>query len=170
MRAFNHRLNLQVNRELVVSRYQPVQYADMVTREMSIIGGRIRERLNDLGKNQGDLAEALDLSDNAVSKWIKTGKISRSNAVRAAEFLRTTVDYLTGKEDRLPAKAIHVALDWNTLDEPLRAQIADVIQREAQVVRERQRPAAAQAPSRSVEQGKRPPLLSRVPKRQKVEQ
>lgn len=88
---------------------------------------------------------ALELSDNAVSKWIKTGKISRANAVRAAEFLRTTVDFLTGQEDRLSARALHVALDWNALEEPLRSQIADVIHREALAVRERQN---AKAPPR----------------------
>lgn len=141
MRTFNHRLNSLVNPGcLFISAGPHDDSAMMTTHDVSIIGSRIRERLKELNKAQGDLAGGLDVSDNAVSKWIKTGKISRANAVRAADFLRTTVDWLTGKEDRLPAKAIHVALDWNTLDEPLRSQIADVIHREADAVRSRERP------------------------------
>lgn len=158
--GFNHRLNFVVNPGCLERTSLMGEHSAIMLTDLSILGARIKERLKDLGKTQGDLAEALELSDNAVSKWVKSGKISRENAVRAAEFLRTTVDWLTGKEDRLPAKAIHVALDWNTLDEPLRSQLAEMIHQQADAVRARERP--AEKPT--------PPLLSRAPKRAKVTQ
>lgn len=45
-------------------------------------------------KTQGWLAEQTDVSDNAVSKWIKTGKISREKAVLVAQALSCSVDEL----------------------------------------------------------------------------
>ena len=61
---------------------------------MNALGQTIKSRLSALGKTQGWLAERADVSHNAVSKWIKTGKISRENAVLVAQALSCSVDEL----------------------------------------------------------------------------
>lgn len=61
---------------------------------MNALGQTIKSRLSALGKTQGWLAERADVSHNAVSKWIKTGKISRENAVLVAQALACSVDDL----------------------------------------------------------------------------
>lgn len=58
------------------------------------LGKTIKSRLIELGKTQEWLAEATSVSKNAVSKWIKDGKISRANAVAAAKALGLTADQL----------------------------------------------------------------------------
>ena len=71
---------------------------------MNALGQTIKSRLSALGKTQGWLAERADVSHNAVSKWIKTGKISRENAVLVAQDLACTVDdlLLGGDDDVIP--------------------------------------------------------------------
>ncbi|OYO29180.1 LexA family transcriptional regulator [Janthinobacterium sp. PC23-8] len=61
---------------------------------MNAPGQTIKSRLSALGKTQGWLAERADVSHNAVSKWIKTGKISRENAILVAQALSCSVDEL----------------------------------------------------------------------------
>lgn len=67
------------------------------------MGLAIRARLDELQKTQGWLAEELGVSNNAVSKWISTGKISRENSVAAARALEISVEELLGDSPR-PAK------------------------------------------------------------------
>lgn len=43
------------------------------------LGKFIHDRLADMQKTQTWLAEEMSVSANAVSKWIKSGKISRTN-------------------------------------------------------------------------------------------
>jgi hypothetical protein len=45
----------------------------------SNLGTYIKSRIRELGKTQGWVAESLGVSNNAVSKWIKSGKIGREN-------------------------------------------------------------------------------------------
>jgi len=61
---------------------------------MTYLGNTIKTRLSDLGKTQTWLAETTEVSNNAVSKWIKTGKISRENALVVAGALGIGVDRL----------------------------------------------------------------------------
>lgn len=65
---------------------------------MNTLGVVIKTRLEKLGKTQGWLAEELGVSNNAVSKWIGTGKISRENSIAAARVLRMSVRELLGEE------------------------------------------------------------------------
>lgn len=60
----------------------------------SKLGKIIKTRLADLGQTQEWLAEQASVSKNAVSKWIKTGQISRENAIAAAKLLGITSDQL----------------------------------------------------------------------------
>lgn len=55
---------------------------------MSPIGKTIKARLKALDKTQAWLAEKVGVSENAVSKWIKTGEISRANIQPAADALQ----------------------------------------------------------------------------------
>ncbi|MGK5049486.1 LexA family protein [Janthinobacterium sp. GB4P2] len=69
---------------------------------MNALGQTIKSRLSALRKTQGWLAERANVSHNAVSKWIKTGKISRENAVLVAQALSCSVDeLLLGEGDDL---------------------------------------------------------------------
>lgn len=65
---------------------------------MTKLGNAIRARLQELSKTQGWLAAELGVSNNAVSKWIKSGKISRENALAAARLLEVSVEVLLGEE------------------------------------------------------------------------
>lgn len=62
---------------------------------MSIeIGKLIKTRLRQMKKTQGWLAEKAGVSNNAVSKWIKTGKLKRENVQPVADLLGITADQL----------------------------------------------------------------------------
>lgn len=61
---------------------------------MSELGRIIRARLLELGETQEWLAEQVGVSKNAVSKWIRDGKVSRANAIEAARVLKLTSDQL----------------------------------------------------------------------------
>ena len=60
----------------------------------SPLGKIIKARLSELSKTQEWLAEKTSVSKNAVSKWIRDGKISRENAVSVARVLGLTNDQL----------------------------------------------------------------------------
>lgn len=68
------------------------------------IGKLIAARLKELGKGQAWLAENACVSVNAVSKWTKTGKISRGNVARVAELLGLSADELMSGQARAPAR------------------------------------------------------------------
>lgn len=57
-------------------------------------GHVISERLEALGKTQTWLARESGVSNNAVTKWIRTGQITRHNAARAAELLSVPIHEL----------------------------------------------------------------------------
>lgn len=60
----------------------------------SSLGKIIKSRLTDLRRTQEWLADECGVSKNAVSKWIRDGKISRKNAIAAAKALDLTADQL----------------------------------------------------------------------------
>lgn len=60
----------------------------------SPLGKTITARLKTLDRTQAWLAEQCGVSEQAVSKWISSGKISRENALRAAEALGMTITQL----------------------------------------------------------------------------
>lgn len=70
------------------------------------LGDYIKTRLKALKRTQGWLAEQADVSNNAVSKWIKTGKISRENFLLIIPLLGGSVPAL-GNND--PAIAPNTA-------------------------------------------------------------
>jgi transcriptional regulator with XRE-family HTH domain len=65
------------------------------------LGSRITERLDDLGKTQGDLARELGIKQGAVSQWV-TGATKPKRIDEIAAFLKTTTEWLrTGKGERV---------------------------------------------------------------------
>lgn len=60
------------------------------------LGERITELRKTVGMNQSDLAKAMDVTRQAVSKW-ETGQSSpdAANLIRLAELLDTDIEYLT---------------------------------------------------------------------------
>jgi transcriptional regulator with XRE-family HTH domain len=61
---------------------------------MSPLGKTIKTRLKAMGHTQSWLAETVGVSENAVSKWIKTGEISRDNIKPTADALQISVAHL----------------------------------------------------------------------------
>jgi transcriptional regulator with XRE-family HTH domain len=61
---------------------------------MSPIGKTIKAKLKSKGRTQAWLAEQVGVSENAVSKWIKTGEISRENIKPTADALEISVAQL----------------------------------------------------------------------------
>jgi transcriptional regulator with XRE-family HTH domain len=68
------------------------------------IGKLIAARVKAMGKKQAWLAESAGVSVNAVSKWMKSGKIARENVPRVAELLELSADELVSGEARTPLR------------------------------------------------------------------
>lgn len=64
-----------------------------------IIGDRIRLCLEALGKSQADLARAISVSPQAISKMVNGGTTDTAKLYQIARFLETTPEYLTGETD-----------------------------------------------------------------------
>ena len=64
---------------------------------MSPLGKTITVRLRALKKTQAWLAEQVGVSENAVSKWIKTGEIKLDNAITVAEVLQIGIAQLVNE-------------------------------------------------------------------------
>lgn len=72
----------------------PRHFPDNAGMAKTYTGELIARRLDEMGRTQEWLSEKVGVSINAVSKWTRTGKISRSNAVLAARALGITVGEL----------------------------------------------------------------------------
>lgn len=88
----------EINLELVVLNSQSTD--DL---KMTKLGTTIRSRLSELGKTQGWLADEVGVSNNAVTKWIATGKISRANSVATAKALDLSLEALLGEAEHKDA-------------------------------------------------------------------
>lgn len=78
----------QVERDFNLSSMPFAPWVEQNQPMVSDAGKVIKAALARLGKTQRWLAETLDVSDNAVSKWIKSGKIARENIGPLAAALR----------------------------------------------------------------------------------
>lgn len=63
---------------------------------VTTLGSVILEALERLQQNQYWLAEQVGVSAQAVTKWIQTGEISRTNATKVAKILDVSLDALLG--------------------------------------------------------------------------
>lgn len=93
-----------------------------------IRGDRIRALLASQGKSQADLARAIGVSAQAVSKIVNGGTTDTAKLYQIARFLGTSPEYLTGESDddapkaelsdkRLPFKGAPPERDTVELDE-----------------------------------------------------
>lgn len=98
------------NREFVQQSVEIMEHAMMTTE----LGDYIKSRLKAIKKTQGWVAEQLEVSDNAVSKWIKTGKISRENFIKLLPLLGGKPpllgDFIEGEAIRVDEEKIHVSV------------------------------------------------------------
>lgn len=90
-----------------------------------IIGNRISRRLKSLDASQGQLARAIGVSPQAISKMVTGDTKDTSKLYQIARFLKTTPEYLTGEteESGMAETSLdyHVAFDL----EPLGKQQAE---------------------------------------------
>lgn len=99
----------------------------MKTATHSALGARISTRLKELGKNQVWLAEKMDLSNEAISKWIN-GKTDPklSNLRKVAGLLKCSVGYLAGDdEDGRIAEVARIM--WNVEPDSRASILAGVV-------------------------------------------
>ena len=67
----------------------------------STIGRLLKTRLKEMGKTQRWLAEQVDVSDNAVSKWIRGGKVEKGNAITVSRLLALPLESILSEDDGL---------------------------------------------------------------------
>lgn len=72
-------------------------FSGMSHEAVSTLGTVILARLKDMDRTQGWLAERVGVSDAAVSKWIRTGKISRAHLLAVSQALGVTMAQLMGE-------------------------------------------------------------------------
>lgn len=89
---------------------------------MSSLGKIIVRELERLGNTQAWLAEKVGVSENAVSKWIITGKIGRANAIKAAPYLGVSLDQLLKPDPQSDPDA-----EWQTYSPLLKAQVIAMV-------------------------------------------
>lgn len=77
----------------------------------SSLGKVILGKLRVMEKTQSWLAEEAQVSINAVSKWIRTGKISRNNLVVVAGILGLSTDEMVGLDEPVAANAVLPAFE-----------------------------------------------------------
>lgn len=89
---------------------------------MTALGRTIKSRLKALGRTQAWLAEQVGVSENAVSKWIKTGKISRENIRPVAEALQISVAQLLD-----PHPIPELDERWHSFPPSLKQRVLDLV-------------------------------------------
>lgn len=75
------------------------------------LAGRLRQALDLSDKSQRHLADLFGISDAAVSKWLKSGKIGRDKLPVIANFLGVTLKWLASGEGPMRAELEEVAPD-----------------------------------------------------------
>ncbi|HEY4355628.1 MAG TPA: helix-turn-helix transcriptional regulator [Acidobacteriaceae bacterium] len=78
-----------------------------------------------MGQTQAWLAEKCEVSENAVSKWIRTGKISRKNAIKASGALGISLDQLLSLDVSFPSDDLDV--EWRRLSPAVKAKLISMV-------------------------------------------
>lgn len=90
---------------------------------MSPLGKVITSRLETLDHTQAWLAERVGVSENAVSKWIITGKISRANSIKVAAALHISLSELLSEH---PTPDLDER--WHALPTSLKRRLLDIVE------------------------------------------
>jgi len=100
---YNSTTSLHLNQPMVAfkihkssAEFQPmVEVADTIKKQL-------KRKLDEKQLKQSDLAEYTDVSVQAVSKWIKSGKISIENIPSVAKFLNIQIsELITGAPEKI---------------------------------------------------------------------
>lgn len=76
------------------------------------IGNKIKAAIDAKGITQTALAEIIGVSNNAVTKWIRTGKVSKKNIPKVAHALgMSSTDFLDAQPDEDIARALRILKD-----------------------------------------------------------
>lgn len=68
--------------------------------QMAELGKKIKAALESKGMTQTQLAEVCEVSNNAVTKWIRTGKVAKGNIPKIIKALGLSVaDFLETEDD-----------------------------------------------------------------------
>lgn len=89
---------------------------------MSPIGKVILSELKRMDQTQAWLAENAGVSENAVSKWVATGKISRTNVSKVAALLGVSSDQLLN-----PSESDEMDREWRLLPPTLKARLLAIV-------------------------------------------
>jgi transcriptional regulator with XRE-family HTH domain len=98
MPSIQPQVEFKINLRCVEFERQPAYPRRM---DKKTIGEQIKEALERKGLSQTDLAERCDVSNNAVSKWIKTGKVSKANIPSVCLHTGLDAGIFLGAEDDL---------------------------------------------------------------------
>jgi hypothetical protein len=95
---------------------------------MSPLGRVITSALRHQDRTQEWLAHQIGVSENAVSKWIKTGKISRVNAVHVADKLNLPLEHVLRPSSAGGTDGVN-PLDsrWRELKPDVKAKVFELI-------------------------------------------
>lgn len=89
----------------------PAQIGLVENQPMDHVGHKIKTALEAKGITQMALAELVGVSNNAVTKWVKTGKVAKENIPKVAAALGMSIaDFFDGPEDDL-VHAIYLLQD-----------------------------------------------------------
>jgi len=91
--AIQPQVYLSVNRWLLPRKSDGLENQPMV-KQLNSLGDRLVAAIKLRGKTQTWLAEQVELSDNAITKWKTKGQISRESAVKVAAVLGIDLHWL----------------------------------------------------------------------------
>ena len=98
----------------------------------STIGRLLKTRLKEMGKTQRWLAEQVDVSDNAVSKWIRGGKVEKGNAITVSRLLALPLESILSEDDGLlpsvNSESISGSVESGNAHLPMKPDVAEVDQ------------------------------------------
>lgn len=93
-------------------RFLPSSASSIENKPMMHIGHKIKAAIKAKGITQMALAEVVGVSNNAVTKWVRTGKVSKKNIPKVAKALgMPTTDFLDGQPDEDLARALRILQD-----------------------------------------------------------
>lgn len=119
-------LKFQVKHRSILAVVSGAQYLAMLTGDP--VMKRLRAAMQHAGVRNTDVAEACGISDQAVSLWFRTGRVSKKNLAIAARLCRVSLDELVTGERHVPeATPQHRTIPiisavqagaWSVVDDP----------------------------------------------------
>lgn len=99
MVELKHSFSEAVKRRLLAATAAPLQNQAMLDYSALAVAARLREAMDAEQITNTELANACDVTVQAVGNWRRTGKISREKIALVARTIRRTTDWLlTGEE------------------------------------------------------------------------